>query len=211
MTGGAVGIGGATSRRLAEEGATVLVADLNLDAAEATVARIREGGSARVARGPGGLGRIGSRIGGGLGGSGRLFGVIGFDRFGRHGGGRLGGFGGPARGIGGGARGLRRSSGVARRRVDHRRVDGGRPRRGRRLDGSPGLSYTVPMTRISRGPRPIVHLRAHVNAGRARARSGKNVKDRARSCLFLPVLVRSCPFLPVPASQCKPLTAHDPR
>ncbi len=33
VTGGAVGIGGATSRRLAEEGAKVLVADLNLEAA----------------------------------------------------------------------------------------------------------------------------------------------------------------------------------
>ncbi len=39
-----MGIGGATSRRLAEEGAKVLVADVDLDAAEANVARIREGG-----------------------------------------------------------------------------------------------------------------------------------------------------------------------
>ena len=42
VTGGAMGIGGATSRRLAEEGARVLVADVDLDAAEANVATIRE-------------------------------------------------------------------------------------------------------------------------------------------------------------------------
>ena len=85
--------------------------------------RLRDGGGARVARGPGRLGRIGSRIGGRLGGSGRLFGVIRFGRFGRQGGGRLGGFGGAARGLGGVARGLRRGRGVARRGVDRRRVD----------------------------------------------------------------------------------------
>ena len=44
VTGGAMGIGGATSRRLAEEGAKVLVADVNLDAAKTNVARIRESG-----------------------------------------------------------------------------------------------------------------------------------------------------------------------
>ena len=40
VTGGAQGIGGATSRRLAEEGAKVLVADINLDAARANVETI---------------------------------------------------------------------------------------------------------------------------------------------------------------------------
>lgn len=44
VTGGAMGLGGATSRRLAEEGAKVLVADVDLDAAETNVARIRESG-----------------------------------------------------------------------------------------------------------------------------------------------------------------------
>ena len=34
VTGGALGIGGATARRLAEEGARVLIADVNLEAAE---------------------------------------------------------------------------------------------------------------------------------------------------------------------------------
>ena len=94
--------------------------------------RLRDGGGARVARGPGGGGGIGGGIGGGLGGSGRLFGVIRLRRFGRQGGGRLGGFGGAARGLGRVARGLRRVArglrrgrGVACRRVDRRRVDGG--------------------------------------------------------------------------------------
>jgi NAD(P)-dependent dehydrogenase (short-subunit alcohol dehydrogenase family) len=41
VTGGAVGIGGATARRLASEGATVLVADINAEAAEQNVAGIR--------------------------------------------------------------------------------------------------------------------------------------------------------------------------
>ena len=54
-------------------------------------------------------------------------------------------------------------------------------RRGRRLDASPRLRYPVPMTRISRGPRPIVHPRAHVHAGRARTSPCKIVKERARS------------------------------
>ena len=34
VTGGALGIGGATSRRLAEEGASVLIADVDMDAAQ---------------------------------------------------------------------------------------------------------------------------------------------------------------------------------
>jgi 2-hydroxycyclohexanecarboxyl-CoA dehydrogenase len=47
VTGGGGGIGGATSRRFAQEGAKVAVLDLNLQAAEAVVARIRaEGGQA---------------------------------------------------------------------------------------------------------------------------------------------------------------------
>ena len=44
VTGGARGIGGATSRRLAEEGAKVLVADINGEWAEENVSRIREAG-----------------------------------------------------------------------------------------------------------------------------------------------------------------------
>ncbi len=44
VTGGAQGIGGASARRLAEEGARVLVADLDLDAATDNVARIRAAG-----------------------------------------------------------------------------------------------------------------------------------------------------------------------
>lgn len=44
VTGGARGIGGATSRRLAEEGAKVLVADINGEWAEENVVRIREAG-----------------------------------------------------------------------------------------------------------------------------------------------------------------------
>ena len=44
VTGGAMGLGGATSRRLAEEGAKVLVADVDVDAAETNVARIRDAG-----------------------------------------------------------------------------------------------------------------------------------------------------------------------
>ena len=44
VTGGAMGIGGATSRRLAEEGAKVLVADVDMEAAEANVAGIRQDG-----------------------------------------------------------------------------------------------------------------------------------------------------------------------
>lgn len=44
VTGGAVGIGGATARRLAREGASVLVSDINLDAAKANAAAIRSDG-----------------------------------------------------------------------------------------------------------------------------------------------------------------------
>jgi NAD(P)-dependent dehydrogenase (short-subunit alcohol dehydrogenase family) len=44
ITGGAQGIGGATARRLAAEGAKVLIADYNLEAAQANVARIRSAG-----------------------------------------------------------------------------------------------------------------------------------------------------------------------
>ena len=44
VTGGAMGIGGATSRRLAEEGAKVLIADIDMDAAEANIKTIRSAG-----------------------------------------------------------------------------------------------------------------------------------------------------------------------
>ena len=44
VTGGAQGIGGACSRRLAEEGARVLVTDIDMDTAEANAATIRESG-----------------------------------------------------------------------------------------------------------------------------------------------------------------------
>lgn len=51
VTGGASGIGGATCRRLAEDGARVLVADIDMTAAEANAAKIREaGGIADVMR-----------------------------------------------------------------------------------------------------------------------------------------------------------------
>ncbi len=50
VTGGAQGIGGATARRLAEEGASVLVADVDLETAQATAAAIRgRGGAAEAA------------------------------------------------------------------------------------------------------------------------------------------------------------------
>jgi NAD(P)-dependent dehydrogenase (short-subunit alcohol dehydrogenase family) len=49
VTGGALGIGGATARRLASEGAMVLIADCTADAAPANVAHITEaGGTARA-------------------------------------------------------------------------------------------------------------------------------------------------------------------
>jgi NAD(P)-dependent dehydrogenase (short-subunit alcohol dehydrogenase family) len=44
VTGGAQGIGGAIARRLAEEGARVLIADIDLDAATQNVGRIRDAG-----------------------------------------------------------------------------------------------------------------------------------------------------------------------
>ena len=44
VTGGAQGIGGATARRLAEEGASVLIADVDQAAAERNAATIREAG-----------------------------------------------------------------------------------------------------------------------------------------------------------------------
>ena len=45
VTGGAYGIGGATARRLAQDGASVLVADIDLPAAQANAARIRDEGN----------------------------------------------------------------------------------------------------------------------------------------------------------------------
>ena len=51
VTGGALGIGGAAARRLAEEGAKALIADIDLEAAEANADRIRAaGGEAAVVR-----------------------------------------------------------------------------------------------------------------------------------------------------------------
>ncbi len=44
VTGGAQGIGGATARRLASEGARVLIADIDLETAKANVERIRAAG-----------------------------------------------------------------------------------------------------------------------------------------------------------------------
>ena len=48
VTGGALGIGGATSRRLAEEGASVLIADVDMDAAQANAETIAEAGGHAV-------------------------------------------------------------------------------------------------------------------------------------------------------------------
>jgi NAD(P)-dependent dehydrogenase (short-subunit alcohol dehydrogenase family) len=49
VTGGATGIGGATARRLAEEGAKVLIADINVQLANENVDRIKSaGGTAEV-------------------------------------------------------------------------------------------------------------------------------------------------------------------
>lgn len=51
VTGGARGIGGATARRLARDGASVLIVDVDLETAEQNVARIRaEGGTASASR-----------------------------------------------------------------------------------------------------------------------------------------------------------------
>jgi NAD(P)-dependent dehydrogenase (short-subunit alcohol dehydrogenase family) len=44
VTGGALGIGGGTARRLAADGAKVLIADLDFEAGEANAKRIREAG-----------------------------------------------------------------------------------------------------------------------------------------------------------------------
>ncbi len=48
ITGGALGIGGATARRLASEGAQVFIADIDDDAAAANVARIADAGGTAV-------------------------------------------------------------------------------------------------------------------------------------------------------------------
>lgn len=49
VTGGASGIGAATAQRFAQEGAAVLVADMNRDGAEAVAELIRgNGGRARA-------------------------------------------------------------------------------------------------------------------------------------------------------------------
>ncbi len=51
VTGGAQGIGGATARRLAEDGVRVLIADIDTEAGEANVTTIREsGGTAEALR-----------------------------------------------------------------------------------------------------------------------------------------------------------------
>ncbi|MCC6178252.1 MAG: SDR family oxidoreductase [Chloroflexi bacterium] len=51
VTGGATGIGGATARRLAEDGANVLIPDVDLEGAQEQVARIRAaGGTAEAMR-----------------------------------------------------------------------------------------------------------------------------------------------------------------
>ncbi|WP_418315513.1 SDR family NAD(P)-dependent oxidoreductase [Piscinibacter sakaiensis] len=49
VTGGAVGIGGATSERLAADGSHVIVADIDIDKAQTTAHRIREAGGAAEA------------------------------------------------------------------------------------------------------------------------------------------------------------------
>ncbi len=51
VTGGATGIGGATARRLALEGARVLIADINLEGAKDNAARIvGSGGTAEASQ-----------------------------------------------------------------------------------------------------------------------------------------------------------------
>ena len=49
VTGGGQGIGGATARRLAQSGARVLIADFDMDAAQANVAQIQSSGGAAEA------------------------------------------------------------------------------------------------------------------------------------------------------------------
>lgn len=49
VTGGAQGLGGATARKLANEGARVLVADIDLETAETNVERIRASGDTAIA------------------------------------------------------------------------------------------------------------------------------------------------------------------
>ena len=49
VTGGALGIGGATARRLARDGAGVLVADVDFAAANANAQRIADAGGRAVA------------------------------------------------------------------------------------------------------------------------------------------------------------------
>ncbi len=50
VTGGATGIGGAIAERLAAEGASVLIADINAEGADARAARIRANGGTAAAR-----------------------------------------------------------------------------------------------------------------------------------------------------------------
>ena len=47
VTGGAQGIGGATSRRLAESGASILIADMDVETAQSNAERIRNAGGVR--------------------------------------------------------------------------------------------------------------------------------------------------------------------
>ncbi|MDA1349622.1 MAG: SDR family oxidoreductase [Chloroflexi bacterium] len=49
VTGGAQGLGGATARRLAEEGARVLIADIDIETAEANAGQILEAGNEAAA------------------------------------------------------------------------------------------------------------------------------------------------------------------
>ncbi len=48
VTGGAMGIGGATARRFAKEGAKVLIADVNAEAAQANAERIKQAGGTAI-------------------------------------------------------------------------------------------------------------------------------------------------------------------
>ncbi|MFB3079510.1 MAG: SDR family NAD(P)-dependent oxidoreductase, partial [Lysobacterales bacterium] len=49
VCGGATGIGAATAQRLAEEGARVVIGDLNLEAAQSTAQSIVESGAQAIA------------------------------------------------------------------------------------------------------------------------------------------------------------------